>query len=114
MGPVAAKLAAGAKIASLAKPIQEPVLLKIPARTIIYIDHYGNATTNIESVAIKKGASIRIGKSNLGRLSKTYGDVSPGTPLALIGSSGLLEIAVREGSAAKMLHLKIGDRVIIQ
>ena len=114
MGPVAAKLAAGAKVASLAKPIDEPVLLKIPAGTIIYIDHYGNATTNIESAAIKRGASVRVGRTNLGGLGKTYGDVRPGTPLALIGSSGLLEIAVREGSAAKKLHLKIGDRVIIQ
>jgi len=31
--------------------------------------------------------------------------------LALINSSGLLEIAVRDGSAAKKLHLRIGDKV---
>jgi len=114
MGPVAAKLATGAKIASLAKIIDGPVLLKIPAGTIIYVDHYGNATTNIESAAIKKGASVRVGKTNLGNLGRTYADVRRDAPLALIGSSGLLEIAVREGSAAKKLELKIGDRVEIR
>jgi S-adenosyl-L-methionine hydrolase (adenosine-forming) len=114
MAPVVARLAAGAKIASLARPIDDPVLLKIPAGSIIYIDHYGNATTNIESAAIKEGASVRIGDTSLGRLDKTYADVPPGELLLLIGSAGLLEIAVREGSAAEKLGLKIGDRVRIQ
>jgi S-adenosylmethionine hydrolase len=47
----------------------------------------------------------------LGSLLRTYWDVAPGRPLALIGSSGLLEIAVRDGSAAEALGVRAGDVV---
>ena len=43
----------------------------------------------------------------------TYADVAIGQPIALIGSSGLLEIALRSGSAAKALKLKNGDRLTL-
>lgn len=44
-------------------------------------------------------------------LRETFGDVSPDTPLAYIGSEGLLEIAVNRGSAAEVLGLKAGSGV---
>ncbi len=58
--------------------------------------------------------SIRAGGLTLGRVRRTYWDVPPGKPLALIGSSGLLEIAVRDGSAAEDLKLKVGDEVTVE
>jgi S-adenosylmethionine hydrolase len=57
---------------------------------------------------------IRLRRRNIGAVQKTYCDVAPGEPLALIGSSGLLEIAVRDGSAAKLLRLKVGDEVFVR
>ena len=36
----------------------------------------------------------------------TYGDVEPGCPLAYIGSSGMLEVAVRNGQASRELHIE--------
>jgi len=121
--PVAGMLAAGAKISALARPIAEPLLLEVAPISeserigqIIHLDHYGNATTNIsyDAVQSRNLKSIRIRRRQLGSLRKTYCDVPPGEPLALIGSSGLLEIAVRDGSAAKALRLKVGDEVIVQ
>jgi hypothetical protein len=121
--PVAGMLAAGAKIASLARPIADPVFLDIAplAETerigsVIHLDHYGNATTNIcyQTIHTEKLRTIRIKRRKIGSLRKTYCDVPPGEPLALIGSSGLLEIAVRDGSAAKALRLKVGDKVFVQ
>jgi S-adenosylmethionine hydrolase len=47
-------------------------------------------------------------------LKKTYWDVAPGKPLALIGSSGLLEIAVRDGSAKDDLKVRVGDAVALR
>jgi hypothetical protein len=44
----------------------------------------------------------------------TYGDVAPGVLLALVGSSGYLEIAVREGSAAERLGVDIGATVEVR
>ncbi|MGH7179638.1 MAG: SAM hydroxide adenosyltransferase, partial [Tepidisphaeraceae bacterium] len=43
--------------------------------------------------------------------NRSYQDVAPGTPVALIGSAGLLEIAVRDGSAERELGIKVGDEV---
>ncbi len=123
MAPVAAKLAAGDAIKSLARPIEEPVLLDIAPATssddsgrVIHVDHFGNATTNLlyEAIKSRQNKVIRIKGKSVGRLKRTYHDVPPGKPLALIGGSGLLEIAVRDGSAAERLKIRVGDAVRIQ
>jgi S-adenosyl-L-methionine hydrolase (adenosine-forming) len=120
MGPVAGMLAAGRKIREVAQPIDYPVLLKIAPATssarkgrIIHIDHFGNATTNIAVEAARKDFSVRIGRRRLGKSQRAYSDVPSGEVVALFGSSGLLEIAVRDGSAAKKLSLSVGDEVTI-
>jgi hypothetical protein len=123
MGPIAGMLASGTKIESIAEAIDDPVLLKImpaevgmPTGSIIHIDHFGNATTNFASDIVLKRTirSIAVKGKAVGKIRKTYWDVAPGKPLALIGSAGLLEIAVRDGSAAKSLRLKVGDEVKIR
>ena len=45
------------------------------------------------------------------RFVRTYGDGSPGELLALIGSGGRLEIALREGSAARMIGTGVAVKV---
>jgi S-adenosylmethionine hydrolase len=47
-------------------------------------------------------------------LQQTYADVAPGTVIALCGSTGLIEIAVREGSAARELGLRRGSSVLFR
>ena len=49
---------------------------------------------------------MEIGWAKLEKLSRTYSDVKTGEMLALVGSSGRIEIAVREGNAADRLALK--------
>jgi S-adenosylmethionine hydrolase len=83
-----------------------------PTGQIIHIDRFGNATTNILASSIPPNAQIRIGKLTL-PLRRTYSDVAPGQPLALIGGSDLLEIAVRGGSAANSMSLGIADAIAI-
>ena len=120
MAPAAGMLAAGKPIESVARPVTDPILLDLvpaeptsPRGRIIHIDHFGNATTNVpqEHPLLRQGADIRIRGRSLGSLRSTYQDVGEGQPLGLIGSSELLEIAVRNGSAAEVLHLSVGDAV---
>jgi hypothetical protein len=120
MAPLAGMLAAGTRIEELAAPVDDPVLLDIApaapdasAGQIIHIDQFGNATTNVGHEALGAFARhvIRVRNRRVGKLKRTYWDVPPGEALALVGSSGLLEIAVRDGSAAKSLKLKVGDQV---
>jgi S-adenosylmethionine hydrolase len=118
LAPAALKLAQGTPVARIARPIDAPVLLDIhpatpPVRraTILHIDHFGNATTNAPAEAISLKA-VKVGNKRI-PFVRTYADVPEGQPLALIGSSGLLEIAVRNGHAANTLKLTIGDQIPI-
>lgn len=121
MAPAAGMLAAGERLEHLSRSIADSVLLDIaPATpdsetaTIIHIDVFGNATTNMDAATVKQygGCEFRLPNGlNVGTLRQSYGGVAPGEPLALIGSSGLLEIAVRNGSAAARLGLKVGNIV---
>jgi hypothetical protein len=116
LAPAAGALAAGGKFSELTGLLSSPVLLDIhvaqesPGK-VIHIDHFGNATTNVPSSILVPGAEISVAGRHLGALKRTYSDVRANEPIALIGSSDLLEIAVNTGSAARELGLKIGDQV---
>ncbi|HEX4053628.1 MAG TPA: SAM-dependent chlorinase/fluorinase [Tepidisphaeraceae bacterium] len=121
MGPVAGMLAGGKRPSEIARPINDPILLDVapPSRPvesgqIIHIDHFGNGITNIPRDSLNSLGKLtaRVGRKKM-RLKRTYVDAAPGCALALFGSSGLLEIAVRDGSAAKALGLRVGTHVTI-
>lgn len=123
MAPAAGMLAAGMPLESIARPIDNPILLDIapvpPDSTtarIIHVDAFGNATTNLDYATLRAmgDRTFRVAGRNLGALRRTYQDVAPGEPLALIGSSGLLEIAVRDGAVEEILGVRVGDPVEIR
>jgi S-adenosyl-L-methionine hydrolase (adenosine-forming) len=121
MAPIAADLAAGRKPRISLRAINDPVLLDLElarmtaaglvSGQVIHVDHFGNATTNISAEMIVGNVSVRAGRHSLGQVRRTYSDAAIGHPIAIIGSSGLLEIAVREGSAARKLGLRVGSVV---
>ncbi len=47
-------------------------------------------------------------------LRNYYAEVKEGEIIALIGSNNLLEIAVNQGNAQKILKAKIGDKITIE
>ena len=120
MAPAAGMLASGKSIVELARSIDDPVLLDVaptdgaagPVK-VIHVDVFGNATTDLshELLGERRIRAVRVKGRDLGRLRRTYWDVAPGKPLALIGSSGLLEVAVRDGSGAQDLGVRVGDEV---
>jgi S-adenosyl-L-methionine hydrolase (adenosine-forming) len=123
MAPIAARVARADSLNEFSRPIDAPILLDLspadPNEThgrIIHIDHFGNATTNIRQAALRqtKQINVKVNRRAIGRLKRTYWDVAPGKPLALIGSSGLLEIAVRDGSAHDDLKIRVGDQVVLR
>jgi S-adenosylmethionine hydrolase len=48
------------------------------------------------------------------RVARVYAEVGVGELLALVGSSGHLEIAVRDGNAAEALGVRLGDEVLVR
>ena len=77
---------------------------------IVYIDHFGNAISNIESPE-KSTGTVRVPDKVECTLKQFYQEVPSGQPLAIAGSAGFLEIAVNAGHAAQAYGLKLGDVV---
>ena len=50
---------------------------------------------------------------DINKLDYSYSAGEPGQPLALIGSSGYLEIAVNQHSAKRILNAACGERIIV-
>jgi S-adenosylmethionine hydrolase len=125
--PVAAHLSRGLVLAKVGRELKE--FVRIPwsepiqrssgiCGEIVHIDRFGNAITNIGAELVGKGRK-RVcevgGRHNLRCiLAPFYGAVPANSPVAVMSSSGLLEIAVNGGSAAERFGLEIGDKVIAQ
>ncbi|AII58564.1 S-adenosyl-l-methionine hydroxide adenosyltransferase [Dehalococcoides mccartyi] len=76
---------------------------------VVYIDHFGNLITDIAPQMLPSDKSIRLeisGRTVYG-LCQNYTQASG--LLAVIGSSGRLEIALQGGSAAGLLSVRPGD-----
>jgi S-adenosylmethionine hydrolase len=117
--PAAAALANGTPIGALGRGANAPVVRRTrePTRNgdgrlhgeVIVIDRFGNAVTNL--VAMRPSV-VEIGGRCLA-VRRTYADADAGEPVALVGSSGLIEVAVRDGSAARVLGLARGTPVTL-
>jgi S-adenosylmethionine hydrolase len=126
--PTAAYLAKGGKFSSLGPELSNWVRLQEPLvklgegfleGRVVYVDRFGNGITNIAEGELRnlpsaKGLKVLVGDLlTLDSLKKTYAEALPGEPLALIGSSGFLEIAVRGASAKEKLNLQAGETSVV-
>jgi S-adenosylmethionine hydrolase len=118
--PAAAHLATGTTIDALGTPCLDPVVRRTPeARRasdgsvvgeIIAIDRFGNAISNLIA---PRGGRIEICGRTM-PIVRTYADGPIGDIIALVGSSGFVEIARRDGSAARALEITRGTRVTLR
>ncbi len=121
--PVAAHLARGVPASRFGKPLCKDYLqlnFEKPVRTgkrnwngaVLKIDRFGNLITNFHisdfPVVRTRPFVLTVGGCDLTRLAQTFGTEPPGEPFVLVGSSGYLEVAINQGSAAKMLGVASG------
>lgn len=78
---------------------------------IVYVDRFGTLVTNLTPETVPDYAVLEVEGLDIGPLRRTYGDVPTGGLLAYQGSGGAIEIAVRDGSAARRLGMGVGGRV---
>ncbi|MCA9644297.1 MAG: SAM-dependent chlorinase/fluorinase [Polyangiaceae bacterium] len=123
--PVGAKLVAGLPFAEVGAEVHEVVptpnqaVLKLATgfeAEVVVVDHFGNGITNLELAeycpeALKEPRRFRVRVQHLDiPLVRTYSEVAEGELCALVNSFGTLEIAERNGSAARQLtRLLHGD-----
>jgi S-adenosylmethionine hydrolase len=100
---------------------------------VVCVDRFGNAITSIGALrreagrialapwlpgcaaaAVREaGARVELPGGRAVPLARTFADVPEGSPVAYIGSDGLLEIAVNRGSAREALGLAPGAEVTL-
>jgi hypothetical protein len=121
--PIGAHLAAGGAFEALGDPVTDPVLRPgwFPEcgagevrGEIIAIDRFGNGITNLAAAVVGPwgpGCVVEVSGRSLDRFGLTFADGERGQPLLYMGSSGHLEIGVRDGSGAANLGFVTGTPV---
>jgi len=125
--PVAAHLSRGVAFQKVGPPLKSLLWLPWPQPRLIrdelqgeilYVDRFGNAITNLDSSALGSldgyGLQVVVGHNCRCKLEPFYQAVPLGCPVAVLGSSGFLEIAVNGDDAAKRFRLDVGDAVRVR
>lgn len=128
MAPVAAALAKGRALHDFGAALSlETIRLIIVPSTVQEskrmhgqvqrIDHFGNIRTTLRvgrgCLETTSFQSLEISGRSIATLARTYSDVAPGALLALSDSSGYLEIAANQASAAEILGCVPGDEITV-
>jgi S-adenosylmethionine hydrolase len=126
--PAAAHLAAGVPPSRLGKLVRDPVRLPSldPVRTgrrfwsgrVAHIDRFGNLVTNLPAAEFLppavRGAAVSAGFRNISRICRSYAEAPEGELFLIAGSSGTIEISLKQGSAAKQLGVAVGAPVELE
>lgn len=127
--PVSGHLAAGVALDMLGSPVDPGDLVRLPSSTpfvhdehiechVIHVDRFGNLITNLSDTELTQWLAGSRPHIDLDGeripLMKTFSSVAKLRPLAYFGSSGQLEIAVREGSAARYFGAAQGHAVVVE
>jgi S-adenosylmethionine hydrolase len=117
--PAAAALSRGASVDALGQEASSPIVHRTPEPTrrpdgsiegeVIVVDRFGNAVTNLIG---RRGGALEVGAHRV-VLHGTYAEGAPGEAMGVVGSTGFIEIAVRDGNAATSLGLSRGARVVL-
>jgi len=123
--PVAAHLSLGLPLTDFGEAITSLAVLPLPrpyqtpdgtlVGHIRHIDNFGNLITSIRGSDLPQKfqtVTVEVGNEIISGLSRTYG-TGEGL-LALIGSSGYLEISLKEGDAGTFLKTEVGGEVKIK
>jgi S-adenosylmethionine hydrolase len=123
--PVAAHATRGVAPHALGSPISDPVRLPTiaPQRRadghaaghVIHADRFGNLITDIPGGWVGEGRwCVEIAGRRISQFGATYADATAGALLVLVSSAGTLEIAAREGNAAALLGVGVGEAAILE
>jgi hypothetical protein len=127
--PVAAWLSRGITPQRLGRVIQDYLTLDLPtpkflgsrilSGQIVRLDKFGNLISNITTELFEqarkmwgdKNINLYLGEIKINRLVRYYAEGEENEPCALFGSSGRLEVAVREQRADKLLGMGVGQEL---
>ncbi|HUT54678.1 MAG TPA: SAM-dependent chlorinase/fluorinase [bacterium] len=123
--PIAARLAMGFPLTEMGTQARDLVAINLPEPVrkgdtilgqVVSVDRFGNLVTNIPASMVPPGKSITVHVCNTEAtgLSLCYSDAAENRVMALAGSHGRIEIALKNGSAAQALAANVGAEVEIK
>jgi S-adenosyl-L-methionine hydrolase (adenosine-forming) len=128
--PSAAFLSGGEPLEALGSPLPHlnkqmqllPTINEaVIAGSVIYIDSYQNAITNISKELfekIGKGRPFEILVQSyhykINRINHTYNETTEGELLAIFNSLNLMEIAINRGNVAELLNIEVHSNIRIK
>ena len=131
LAPIAGHLAQGMNLEHVGPLINQLEILNLERPTplpngglegqVLYVDRFGNIISNIshadlEATGARSGGrfSVHVGPLRIGPLRTTYGDVAAGEIVAIVGSTGMLEVAINQGNAAAQLRAAPGTIIVVR
>jgi hypothetical protein len=123
--PVAANLSLGLDPRELGPLVSDWVRLDRPAPRhhpqgiageVIYVDRFGNLLSNLPGAALtldERPKRVHVASVEVPRIVRSYSDAEPGALVALVSSGEWLEVAVNQGSAARLLGAGVGTPVTL-
>lgn len=126
--PAAAHLASGVPLERLGSAVTDPRRLRLPdcrmegedlVGEVIGSDRFGNLITSVRAedlagLEADVAVSVEVGGQGLGRLVTCYEDALEGVPTPIVGSTGRLEVFVRNASARALLGAERGSAVKVR
>lgn len=130
LAPIAGNLARGLAMDNVGPPLEQLEILNLEKANplpsggiegqVLYVDRFGNMITNISEDELSvmypnfEGLQVHVGPLRIGPLRTTYADVAEGEIVAVVGSTGMVEIAVNQGNAATQLRASPGTIVVVK
>jgi len=106
--PAAAALAAGRAPESLGGPLAGPLApLPVSGPAVLWVDRFGNLVTNLEPPV----TGLRVNGREVTAAARTFSEAPPGVPFLYVGSTGYVEVGVRESRADDLLGARAGVTV---
>jgi len=82
--------------------------------TVLRVDKFGNIVTNLRRNHLSRGFSIRLRGLSITRLCSSFSEAEPGEFFAIEGSTGYIELALNQGSAADRLNVALGAEIELE
>ncbi|MBA2385157.1 MAG: SAM-dependent chlorinase/fluorinase [Actinobacteria bacterium] len=130
--PAAAHLSLGVPVEELGPPLGTDVLVRLdlpepdvrPGKigaTVLYVDNFGNVALNltrehVDEVGIVPGRQVELdlgGERFYAVAARTFADARAGDIMLYEDSYGKMSVAISGGSAAEMLHVRVGQSLRI-
>jgi len=127
--PIAAWLTKGWQTASMGDEITDYKKFAMPKPKavdgvskgiVMRVDAFGNLITNFRAEDLPESAltngevKFQVGAQAVSRMVPTFASGNAGEPVAYVGSSGYIEIAVNKGNASRTLSIGRGTPVVLE